>query len=144
MYGVMVRAADAAPSVDTLEQAVEDVAAANCIWVLTEWMQGREPPCCLDCGAVKYRPDRPGSTTEIVGAPEMLKDKRASCHSAAAYVCGYARAEAMRDGMTQEAAAWTYRVVLIPQPRDDARDGYWHAVVMTPDGLVDVTEEMQR
>ncbi len=144
MYGVVVRAANAAPSQDTLVRAVEDVVAGNAEWFISEWQAGRDPPCCLDCGTVKYRPDRPSSTTEILGAREMLREKKASCHSAAAYVAGRARAEAMMDGMRAEEAAWSYRVILVEQPRNDAPDGYWHALVVSPSGVVDVTEEMKR
>jgi len=143
MFGVVVRA-PVAPSQELLERVIEDVTASNAEFFISEWQAGREPPCCLGCGAVKYRPDRPSSTTEILGAAELLREGKASCQSAAAYAAGHGRASAMMDGMRAEEASWAHRVILVEQDRRDAPDGYWHALVVTPDGVVDVTEEMDR
>jgi len=143
VFGVDVRA-PAAPSQELLEAVVEVVTASNAEFFLTEWDAGREPPCCLGCGEVKYRPDAPSSRTSILGAAELLSAKRASCHSAAAYYAGRERALAMMEGARADEAAWAHRVILVEQDRADAPDGYWHALVVSPDGVRDVTEDMER
>ncbi|MCG8590651.1 MAG: hypothetical protein MJE66_15275 [Proteobacteria bacterium] len=142
-YGLKLRS-DAAPSQALLEAAIEDVVASNVGYFHAEWEAGREPPCCLGCAQVRYVPDEPGDTSEIVGARQVLRDGKASCQSAAAYYAGRERALAVWTGEDPARAAQTHRVQLEARPRPDAPEGYWHALVLGPQGLTDVTEEMDR
>ena len=143
VYGVILRS-DGGPSRGLLEAAIEDVVASNVGYFHAEWRAGREPPCCLGCGEVRYVPDEPGTFSEVVGARQVLRDGKASCQSAAAYYAGRERALAMWNGESPERARQLHRVQLDARTHPGAPDGYWHALVLGPDGLVDVTEEMPR
>lgn len=143
VYGVVLRG-DAVPSPALLSAAIEEVVAASVPYFHAEWEAGREPPCCLECAGIRYVPDEPGAFSEVVGARQILRDGQASCQSAAAYYAARERALALWNGATPAQAERTHRVQLEERHHPNATDGYWHALVAGPDGLTDVTEEMQR
>ena len=131
-----------APTREVLETALEAMVKANAEWFRVEWAAGREPPCCLGCAGVKYRPDRPGTTSATKGADAVLREGFASCQSAAVYYAGRERALALEAGEAN--AALDHRAVLDERAHGDAPDGYWHALVVQGAELKDVTEEMDR
>ena len=141
MYGLIMKC-DGAPSRGLLEQAINDVVLSNVAYFIAEWSEGRDPPCCLGCAGIKHVPDVPSRTAEIVGARGVLQAGQASCQSAAAYFVGRERAIELSKGECPESVHSRYRVVLEEKPRADAPGGYWHALAVTPKGIVDVTEEM--
>lgn len=141
LYGVRLRSEEA-PSQAFLEAAIEEVTRGNVGYFFEEWQAGREPPCCLGCAEIRHLPDEPAAVTEIVGARDVLTRGAASCQSAAAYYAGRERALALWNGADPQTAQAQHRVVLEPRHHPHAPEGYWHALVVTPEGVKDVTEEM--
>ena len=132
------------PRVQVLAAAIEAVVWANCEWYLEQWKLGQEPPCCCDCAGIRYRPDRPGSRCTILGAPQAIKAKVASCHTATALVAGRGRALAIAEGYTPEQAAQMHYVELIDGYHPEAGDDpYWHAIYRFPGGFKDETQDME-
>jgi hypothetical protein len=142
-WGLEVDAAGP-PSPAFLAAAVEELTRLNTAWFLDQWQQGRNPPCCLGCAGTRYVPDRPSSRVHMHGAAAVLSRGRGSCHSVAAYEAAAKRAKAIRAGQHPEDARRSHFVVLTPQHRADAPDGYYHALVHTDGVYEDPTKELDR
>ncbi len=126
-----------APHPGVLAAFLEAVALSNALWFLREWSDGRDPPCCCRCADVLYAPEALDVGTWCVGLPMAFDLPTASCHTAAAVTVGHKRAKDVRGGLSMAAARARHSVELHPTEKH-----YWHAWYRGPDGLEDVTREM--
>lgn len=140
MYEVTIRC-PGAPTPDTLGPALEALTEANTLWYLEQWRAGRRPATTCAGGGVVYRPHSMGTRSTWRGAREMLDAPRRgwSCQECAALEAGAARAAAVWGGMRPEQARLAFRCALDENGRND-----FHAVVASPDGYLDPTEELRR
>lgn len=96
-----------------LASALDALAVANAFWTLEQWSMGVDPPCCLECADIEWRPDSPSSAPSFIGGDELLKQGYASCGPIAAYEAGRKMAEMMRDGTSLEDATVAYGIMLV-------------------------------
>lgn len=112
---------------DLAELVVRD----NLRWMQAQEQAGIEVPCCASCAGVKYVPptsaEYRSANITIDGAQMLLKKKRGACGSIAAYDAAAKRLE----GVPAE-------VLIVPQGGN-----YYHAVIGTPDGVIDPTAKME-
>ena len=117
--------------VDILEILVED----NMRWIARMRELGVEPPCCSKCGGVLYRlpseEDYAAGAILFKCAPDMFADGVAACGTIAAYNVAAIR-------VIEGGDAW-----VVIEDGDGGASSY-HAVVGTPEGIVDPTETMER
>lgn len=135
------------PSRLALEKALNALAIANAEWYLDRWGRDLDPPSSGEEGGVRYAPRRGSSARSRVfaGAPYVFHAGHAGCGPLAAMAAGAAQASLRWErGVDADVAAEAYCVVLVEgdDPGGVVED-YWHAVVQTPDGIVDVTEGMR-
>lgn len=144
-YSVQI-ACPGAPRAEVLEAAIEALVAANTVWYLEQLERGVEPPCCAECGGVKYRPGDPGTRAELHGAPQCFARGIASCEEAAAIEAGRGRALAILGGASYRQAAALHYVELGDgyHPKQRPGEPYWHAYYVSPAGRKDATTEMER
>ncbi len=119
--------ASATPGAPELAAVLDAAAWANARWIENERDAGREPPCCLDCADVVYRPDAPSSArVSIATGADLIARRHASCGEVAAYVLGMRRANAARNGGDPRGVGFV-------ELHRTAPDVY-HAVVRLADG----------
>ena len=139
MYGVTIRC-PGAPSPDTLGPMLEALTEANASWYLEQWSAGRRPPTrCADAGVV-YRPHAMSDHPTWHGATDILRKPRRgwSCQECAALEAGAMRAAMIWNGAHPAEARAACRCVL---SHDDVLE--WHAIVHSPSGPIDPTEELR-
>lgn len=136
MFNVRI-VTDELPGISELEAVLDGAAWANARWWAAEVAAGREPPCCLECGGIAYRPDQPStSRITIHTGASLLAQRAASCDEVAAYVLGVRRAKAGIAGLD------AYDVGRVRVDYTD--NNMMHAVVELPDGTtLDDTEGMK-
>lgn len=119
---------------DCLTGLCEGVIRANMIWFT---VAGQEAPCCLSAAGVSYIPPMgcgsPHPCQTVLGAPEILERKKATCIDIACYVAALLRLRGvpatvvfdnMLDGNNQPIV------------------GMYHALVETPQGVLDYTQDL--
>lgn len=119
---------------DCLTGLCEGVVRANMIWFA---IAGQEAPCCLAAAGVTYIPPigcgSPHPCQTVLGAPEILERKKATCIDIACYVAALLRlrgipATVVFDNMLD---GNNYPIV-----------GMYHALVETPEGVLDYTQDL--
>lgn len=123
------------PMRECLLLRIEDAAERNTAWYLQQWNRGLDPPCCASCAGLRYV-SRWESQIDTI--PEIRKAGYCACGPAVAMSIGNHRAKLIRGGATWEEARQRYFADLLGSGRS------LHAVMVTPDGVEDVTEEMGR
>lgn len=111
---------------------LDALAWSNARWFLDEHDAGREIPCCNDCAELRYLPDSPSTANTGRSGAELLAAGVGSCGELAAFDVGRARAKAIIDGATVEAAG-DRAFVELEQQSSSAGRVVWHAVVMERD-----------
>lgn len=126
------------PSLYVLGLQLEALCEANARWYLDELAAGRKPACCAKCAGAVYKPD--SITVRWRGGSEICAHPNAgySCHEIAAWDAGVKRAKAVLEGTPPDEARAAYRCEFVP-----GKNGP-HAVVLTPEGMVDGTKTMRR
>ncbi len=136
MFAIRITAS-ATPGAPELAAVLDAAAWANARWIADERDAGRDPPCCLDCADVLYRPDTPSaSRLSIATGADLIARRRASCGEVAAYVLGMRRANAARDGGDPRGVGYVELARTAPD--------VYHAIVRLADGsILDDTKEMR-
>lgn len=126
---------------DLLRLRIEEACVKNMCWYLQQYARGNKPPCCSKCAKIKYVPT---AEMEIVAIPELVvankwPPKRWACGPATAMAIGAERVKLIRKGASWDEACAAYFAEI------EARgDGEYHALMVTPEGIVDATEKMER
>ena len=139
MYDVTIRC-PGAPSGHALGSLLEALVEANADWYLDQWGVGNRPATSAAEAGVRYRSHAFRSSETWRGAAEILKTPRAgySCQEIAALDAGAMRASALWAGESREDARRRYCAWVEEHgPKD------WHALVVTPNGYRDPTEELR-
>ena len=134
-------------------QMLDLLVNVNAQWYLDEWAQGRDPPTDPRGAGVLWVPDPPRHrVVYFPDAATVIRTRRASCGPIAAMVAGARAATRIRRlvAPSQRAIGRVLEGYGVELQSSGAPAGwpantaYFHAVVRTPDGLVDPTEGMAR
>lgn len=131
------------PEAQILSELLNVIVLDNVDWMLRKAAKGEEFPCCAKCGGVRYVPPtehefRNGHVTYDC-AEIMLAKGCGPCGTIAAYDAAARRAKAiLRGDVTLEESVNVAWAALIPS------SGGYHAVVETPEKVIDVTAKMER
>lgn len=119
---------------DCLTGLCEGVIRCNMIWFT---IAGSESPCCLAQAGVTYIPPvgcgSPHPCQTVLGAPEILERKKATCIDIACYVAALLRLRGI--------PATTVFQNMLDQ-NNQPIVGQYHALVETPDGVIDYTQDL--
>ncbi len=119
---------------DCLTGLCEGVIRANMIWFTAA---GAEAPCCLSSAGVKYVPPMgcgsPHPCQTVLGAPEILERKTATCIDIACYIGALLRLRGIPATVvfTNMVDGQGHPIV-----------GMYHALVETPEGVIDYTQDL--
>ncbi len=127
------------PDPAVLEATIEVVVVANARWYLEQWGKGRDPPCCCGCAGLPYKPDDRRIVMMPVACPYVFNEPHVSCQTAAAVHAGRCRAIELEQGTSPALARERHRVELRP----GTGRLFWHALYSGPQGLQDVTTELE-
>lgn len=120
---------------DCLTGLCEGVIRINMIWFTSEI--GADAPCCLATAGVTYIPPigcgSPHPCQTVLGAPEILERKKATCIDIACYVAAQLRLRGI-------SATVVFDNMLNAQGGKIV--GMYHALVETPEGVLDYTQDL--
>lgn len=126
-----------------ITSALNALAQANAAWYLEQWGNGHDPPLSAADAGVRHVGRGGASGRTYPGAPEVFRAGVAECGPIAAITAGAMQAVARARGMFAETAAlrWSVALEYSSDPGGVTPD-YWHAVVMSPGGRFDPTQEI--
>lgn len=119
---------------DCLTGLCEGVIRANMIWFT---MFANDAPCCLSAAAVRYIPpmgcgsEHPCQT--VLGAAEILERKTATCIDIACYVAALLRLRGIPATVVFDNMLDAHNQPIL---------GMYHALVETPQGVIDYTQDL--
>lgn len=120
------------------------VADDNTQWALHAIRRGESVPRSVTETGLLYCPDRASQALLLVDGPALLEVGIGSCGSIAALEVGLLRAHTVLErAVPLPVARGRYRPDLLRRPGTKTID-YWHAVVRTPEGLVDPTATLRQ
>jgi hypothetical protein len=125
-----------------LLRLLEFVTRENTAFFLGRLRAGQSVQTASEAG-LRYCPDH-ASSHEVVllDAGVLLDQGVGSCGSIAAHDAAVYRSRAQHQGTPSPVASGRFAPHLIRQPSTEV--DYWHAVVRTPDGLVDPSRHLQQ
>ena len=116
----------------------------NTRWAVDSMRRGESLPRSVAQAALFYCPDRASRSVLLVDGPALLKVGTGSCGSIAVLEVGLLRAQAVLEhAVPMPVARGRFQASLLRRPGTATID-YWHAVVRTPNGLVDPTSGLRQ
>lgn len=133
---------------DDLERKLVELfkllAHENTLWALHKRQRGVRLPRSAEDAGILYCPDEASDAIVPKDAETLLDAGIGSCGGIAALDVGLMRSRAVFDHRVPlPVATGRCTVKLIRRPGNKAVD-YWHAVMKTPDGLVDPTARLRK
>lgn len=127
-----------------LAEILKVVCHENTLWSLDVLKRGQTLPRSAEAAGLMHCPDQASRSIIFLDAATLLELGQGSCGSIAALDVGLLRARAViHQRVPLPAATGRYQVRLLRRPGTDSID-YWHAVVRTPNGLMDPTVNLRK
>ena len=140
LLGYWTSTVDEAKTAALLARVADD----NTQWALLAMRRGDRVPRSVSETGLLYCPDRASQALLLVDGPALLEVGTGSCGSIAALEVGLLRAHAILErAVPLPVARGRYQPSLLRRPGTKTID-YWHAVVRTPEGLVDPTVSLRQ